>query len=80
MDRPVEVRTKQNADGEEYPVSCTLDGQTYQLFGVGRRWQAEDGEHLLVMFPRDRVVELLHCDDGTWQFVKNHSNLPNKLA
>jgi hypothetical protein len=50
------------------------------VVGVGRRWQAADGEHIMVMFPRDRAVELLHKPDGTWFLVKDHSALGDRLV
>jgi hypothetical protein len=61
------------------PLDCILEGKKYQVVGIGRRWQAEDGEHIMAMFPRDRAVELLHCPDNTWFFVKDHSSLRDRL-
>jgi hypothetical protein len=76
----IEVRTRLDRQGKLVPVDCIFQGKKYQITGVGRRWQAEDGEHLMVMFPRERAVELLHCSDGSWMFVKDHSNLGERLA
>ena len=80
MTTPIEVRTRLDRDGKVIPLSCNLQGKRYQIMGVGRRWQSGEGEHLMVMFPGDRAVELLHHSDGSWQFVKDHSNLGDRLA
>lgn len=76
----IEVRSRIDRQGEIVPVDCVFRGKKYQVMGIGRRWQAEDGEHLMVMFPRDRAVELLHSTDGSWYFLKDHSNLGERLA
>jgi hypothetical protein len=70
---PIEVRTRTDQEGTLIPFECILGEKTYRVMGIGRRWQIEDGEHLLVMFPGDRVVELLHRSDDTWWLIKDHS-------
>jgi hypothetical protein len=77
---PVEVSTQADREGKQIPLLCVVAGKRYRIFGVGRRWQEDDGEHLMVMFPRDRAVELLHGADGSWWLLKDHSNLANRLA
>jgi hypothetical protein len=76
----IEVNTREDRGGEQIPMECIVGGARYRVFGVGRRWQEDDGEHLMVMFSRDRAVELLHSFDGKWWLVKDHSNLSDRLA
>lgn len=75
----IKVRSRTNQQGLAIPVLCIIDGERYQVLGVGRRWQADDGEHIMVMFPGDRAVELLHRPDGSWLLVKDHSALKDQL-
>ena len=80
MSLPIEVHARTERQGKLVPVSCVIKGTRYQIFGAGRRWEEDDGEHLMVMFPGARAVELLHALDGTWALVKDHSNLADRLA
>ena len=76
----IEVRTRLNRQGKLVPIECVFQGKKYQVIGLGRRWQAKDGEHVMVMFPRDRAVELLHQADDTWFLIKDHSALGDRLV
>lgn len=58
MDR-VEVNARFDANGHVRPVSLQVDGQTIPVDSTGRRWQADDGLHILTMLPGGRVVELV---------------------
>jgi hypothetical protein len=77
---PLEVHTRLNREGEVIPLTCMLEGRKIPVTGIGRRWQAEDGEHIMAMLPRDRAVELLRRPDGSWFLVKDHSALGDRLA
>ena len=63
----IEVTSHTNTMGKVVPVRFTWDGQETPILGIGRRWQSEDGEHILVMIPGERVVELLYSKDQTWR-------------
>ncbi|HAY83959.1 MAG TPA: hypothetical protein DCY42_03270 [Chloroflexi bacterium] len=62
----IEVTVRANTYGKLLPLRFTSQGQEFPILGIGRRWQAPDGEHLLVMVPGDRVVELIYQPDQTW--------------
>ena len=76
----IEVRARRDKEGNLVPLDCILGDKKYQVLGIGRRWQAEDGVHIMVMFPGDRAVELLHRTDGTWMFLKDHSAKQDRLV
>jgi hypothetical protein len=70
MMEPIEVNARFELDGKVTPLRFKWKGQDYQVEGTGRRWQAQDGLHLLVMAAGERVFELLFIPkDGQW-FIK----------
>jgi nicotinamide-nucleotide amidase len=64
---PVDVQDRRNAQGQVQPVSLALDGISYRIESIGRRWQDSEGEHILVMIKGGKVFELVHASPGgTW--------------
>lgn len=55
----IEVIARFDLDGKVTPLRFTWKGQDYVVEGAGRRWQAEDGLHILVMAAGERVFELI---------------------
>ncbi len=55
----IEVLARFTTDGRVDPLQVFWNGRTYPIESTGRRWEAEDGQHILAMLPGDRVVELL---------------------
>lgn len=53
--------------GNITPHSFTWQQLDYQVSSVGRRWNDETGQHILVMVPGDRIFELLYEPlSGLW--------------
>ena len=64
---PVEVLVNFDLQGEVISKRFILKKVEYQVVSVGRRWIDEDGLHILVMVPGERVFELLFLPgSGTW--------------
>lgn len=61
---PVDVQARSNAQGQALPVSLALDGISYRVESIGRRWQDAEGEHILVMIKGGKVFELVHASPG----------------
>jgi hypothetical protein len=78
----IEVNSDPGPDGVRFPRSFVYLGQEFQIDSIGRRWQADGGEHVLVMIqPNDRVFELLHAGGfGTWYAVSVQPPKPKKEA
>jgi hypothetical protein len=77
---PVEVTACYGIHGKVTPLSFTWQGREYLVEGTGRRWQAEDGLHLLVMAAGERVFELLFVpQDGCW-FIKPRKPSIHRVA
>jgi hypothetical protein len=55
----IEVTARFSPEGHIVPLQITWNGRAYGIESTGRRWEAEDGRHILAMLPGDRVVELL---------------------
>ena len=77
---PVEVTARYDMDGKVTPLRFSWQGRDYMVEGTGRRWQADDGLHLLVMAAGERVFELLFVpQDGRW-FIQPRALYANRLA
>ena len=76
----IEVTSRVNQQGKPMPASFVWTGASYQVDGVGRRWEDTDGEHILVMVqPNNQVFELLYEQDGNrWRMVKKHEPPPRQ--
>lgn len=72
---PIEVTARFDREGVVIPQSFTLEGRQQRVDGVGRRWKAEDGEHILVMLqPGDRVLELVYqAEAGRWWLIERRT-------
>lgn len=55
----VAVKAKFDEQGQVLPLSFTWRGREYLVETVGRRWSAENGQHMLVMVPSGRMFELV---------------------
>jgi len=66
----IEINVHFEKDGRVDPQSFTWRGQVHRIDHSGRRWEAEDGEHILVMTPAERIFELLYVRaEGCWYLV-----------
>ncbi|RPI31302.1 MAG: hypothetical protein EHM70_11820 [Chloroflexota bacterium] len=64
---PIDVTARFNTAGKATPLRFTWKGQEYQVNSTGRRWEDNEGEHILVMVPGGKVFELLIARrDGRW--------------
>ena len=75
----ISVKSRANQAGQQVPFSFIWDGTSYQVEDVGRRWEENDGEHILVRVEtNNRVFELrLEKEIDTWWMVKEHLS-PNR--
>jgi hypothetical protein len=63
----IEVIARFAKDGKIYPQRFSWQGIDYLVESNGRRWQDEEGLHILVMIPGERVVELIYqANQGLW--------------
>lgn len=64
---PVEVIVRFDQQGKAFPQSFRWQDSTYQIESTGRRWQSDEGQHMLVMTPGSQVFELLFTRaDSRW--------------
>jgi hypothetical protein len=55
----IEVTARFEKDGKIIPLSFVWHGHRYTVDNTGRRWQAEDGLHMLTMTASGRMFELV---------------------
>jgi PncC family amidohydrolase len=71
----IEVTVRFDAQGKATPLQFSWRGQDYRVESTGRRWEDENGQHLLVMIPGGRVFEILFsADNGRWYLRKTGEN------
>jgi hypothetical protein len=77
---PVEVTARFDQVGKVTPLRFIWRGRNYAVEGSGRRWQAEDGLHFLVMAAGERVFELIFDPaQGRW-FIKHFRSAGTYMA
>lgn len=63
----IEVTARFAKDGNIYPQRLNWQGVELPVESTGRHWQDQEGIHILVMVPRERVLELIyHTADSLW--------------
>jgi hypothetical protein len=56
----VEVNARYDGQGKLIPTSFIWQERMCPIESIGRRWQDDAGEHILVMVKDKKVYELLH--------------------
>ncbi|MBN1202517.1 MAG: hypothetical protein JXJ20_11725 [Anaerolineae bacterium] len=64
--RVTQVEAKFTPDGWPVPSVLRWQNETLAIIDVGRRWKTDDGIHLLVRVPDERVFEL-HTNGALWR-------------
>jgi hypothetical protein len=68
--QPIEVTARFDSQGKLIPLQVVQQGQAWRVDAIGRRWQDEVGQHILVMLPGERTVELIYRQDELRWYVK----------
>ncbi len=75
----VKVKFRYDIQEKIIPLSFIWRGNTYFIESIGRDWQDETGQHILVMVERGEVFELIQREvDGKWSLSGMRS--PDRLA
>lgn len=70
--QPLEVTWRQDHSGRTIPGQFYWQGAAHKVDSVGRRWEDEAGEHILVMVGEE-VHELVHAPQEAGWFIKPRS-------
>jgi hypothetical protein len=71
----IEVVARFDQQGKVYPLSLRWQGRDYLVEATGRRWQAADGLHILLLTPSGRAFEVRYlAADNLWFMVKAPSD------
>jgi hypothetical protein len=63
---PISVTVHFDEKGRPTPLKFTWRGRTYTVASTGRRWDDDEGHHLLVMLPTGSAYELLLTPNHRW--------------
>jgi len=68
----IEVTASFEPDGKITPLRFRWRGGIYQVEATGRRWQEQDGCHILVMVESGRMFELLFSSwESRWYLIRS---------
>ena len=68
----IEITTRFTRDGSLVPIDFTINDQTIQILNIGRRWETDDGQHILVMDARENTYHLFfQLSDLSWYQVRD---------
>lgn len=67
----IEVTARFDSQGQVTPISFTWQGIVYTVESIGRRWEAKDGLHILVMDHNNRAYHLVFNEKAsTWKLIR----------
>jgi hypothetical protein len=76
----IEVTSRGQSDGPLDPVAFTAGREIHQVKDVGRRWDSEDGRHMLVMDTRGKTFHLFYqLSDLSWYWVRDIKPSANRI-
>jgi hypothetical protein len=79
MDR-IEVTAHFDSKGGLTPLNFTWNNRTYRIEGTGRRWEAKDELHILVMAAGNQVFHIVFdCKTFLWNLVRDEHPAAHKL-
>jgi hypothetical protein len=68
----IEVKLRKRPQQKKEPESFICKGRVYRVESIGRRWQGEQGMHILVMDARNQVYHLFfHESKHQWYWIKS---------
>jgi hypothetical protein len=68
--QPIEVEIRVKSDGTILPIRVMWNGRWVSINQISRQWSDDSGDHFLVMiFPPEKVLDLIHTPEGTWQAI-----------
>lgn len=75
MLEPIEVVARFDEHGKVHPLSLRWQGRNYLVEAAGRRWQAADGLHILILTPSGRAFEVrFQSGENLWFMVQAPSD------
>ena len=72
MMEKIEITTRFTRDGKLVPIDFTPGEETIQIQNVGRRWETDEGQHILVMDFQENTYHLFfQLSDLSWYLVQD---------
>lgn len=71
----IELKLRKGRRQAIEPTSFICKGRVYQVASIGRRWQGEKGQHILVMDAHNRAYHVfLDESENQWYWIKGLDN------
>ena len=72
MMEKIETTTRFRRDGSLIPIEFIIEDKPIQILDVGRRWETDDGIHILVMdFMQQTYHLFFQIKDLSWYLVRD---------
>ena len=66
----IDVTAEFDSQGKIIPLKFTWKGTSFPVDSIGRRWEDDRGQHVLVMIPGGRAFELLYThSERAWFLI-----------
>jgi hypothetical protein len=66
----IDVSAHIDSEGKMTPFGFTRKGIYYPVDSIGRRWEDENGQHILVMIPGGRTFEIFYASrERAWYLI-----------
>jgi len=66
----IDVTAVFDSQGKIMPLKFIWKGTSYPVDSIGRRWEDDRGQHVLVMIPGGRAFELLYANiERAWYLI-----------
>ena len=66
----IDVTAVFDSQGKIMPLKFIWKGISYPVDSIGRRWEDDRGQHVLVMIPAGRAFELLYANsERAWYLI-----------
>ena len=68
----IEVTAHFDSEGRITPLTFVWKGRSYRIEDTGRRWEAKDGIHILVMVTGNRAFHLIFDNISViWKLIRS---------
>ena len=68
----IEITTRFTRDGSLIPIDFRLGEKTIQILNIGRSWESEAGQHILVMDYQENTYHLFfQLSNLSWYLIRD---------
>ena len=76
----IDITTRFTRDGRLVPIDFGLGEVTIQVLNIGRSWETDAGQHILVMDSQEKTYHLFfQLSDLSWYLVRDIKTNPGSV-